>query len=103
MDFLAAASVSPATTLLLKINSAIVNPLIILMFAFALVGFVWGVRGYITKADDSEVRAKGAQHMLWGIIGMALMIMAFSIIRIMLNTFGLQDSDTKTQIEKVLK
>lgn len=103
MDLLAAAATSPATTLLLKINSAIVNPLIILMFAFALVGFVWGVFGYISKADDGEARAKGAQHMLWGIIGMALMVMAFSIIKIMLNTFGLQDSDTKTQIEKVLK
>lgn len=73
------------------------------MFAFALVGFIWGVFGYVSKADNSEARVKGAQHMLWGIIGMALMIMAFSLIRIMLNTFGLENDTNKTEIEKVLK
>lgn len=95
---------SAATTLILKINAVIVNPLIILMFSFALVGFLWGVRGYITSADDAEARIKGSQHMLWGVIGMGLMVMAFAIQRIVINTFGFgKDDFTNTNIQKVLK
>ena len=44
MEFAEAATKSPATDLILKINAAIVNPLIILLFAFALVSFLWGER-----------------------------------------------------------
>ncbi len=101
MDLLADAATSPATALILKINSTIVNPLIIVMFAFALVAFMWGVRAYITNADDTEARQKGAQHMLWGIIGMGIMLMAFTIVRIVVNTFGFQSENTN--IEQVLK
>ncbi len=93
-----------ATSLILKINGAIVNPLIILMFAFALVAFLWGVRGYITNADDHEARQKGSEHMMWGIIGMSLMVMAFSIEKIVINTFGFgNDSVTNQAIQQVLK
>lgn len=101
MDSLAA--VSPATNLILKINAAIVNPLIILMFAFALVSFMWGVRGYITGADNPEVRLKGSQQIMWGVIGMALMIMAFAIEKIVVRTFIGNDPKTFENIDKVLK
>lgn len=105
MDYLAASAV--AERLIRNISGVIVNPLIILMFTFALVAFLWGVRAYITGADNPEVRAKGANGILWGIIGMALMFMAFAIIRITLNTFGLQSgtegAKTREDINKVLR
>lgn len=94
---------SPASDLVQKISGVIVNPLIVVMFTFALVLFLWGVRAYISGADNPEVRAKGAQHIMWGVIGMALMFMSFTIVRIVLDTFGLQDKDTATDINKVLK
>ncbi|MES2223861.1 MAG: hypothetical protein V4469_02920 [Patescibacteria group bacterium] len=101
-DSLAASAV--AETLIRNISGVIVNPLIVLMFTFALVSFLWGVRAYITGADNPEVRSKGANGMLWGIIGMALMFMAFAVVRISINTFGLgQDTDTKNDINKVLR
>lgn len=77
--------------LITKITAVIVNPLIVVMFTFALVGFLWGVRSYITNADDPEARAKGTGHIMWGIIGMFLMIASFTIIHIVLNTFGLAE------------
>ena len=98
------ASASAATTFILKINSVIVNPIIILMFAFALVAFLWGVLNYVTHADETEARQKGAQHIMWGIIGMALMVMAFAIERIVVQTFGVNnDSTTNDSINQVLK
>jgi uncharacterized ion transporter superfamily protein YfcC len=101
MDNLAASAA--AENLVKNISGVIVNPLIILMFTFALVGFLWGVREYVSGADNPETRAKGTQHIMWGIIGMALMFMSFTIVRIVLNTFGLNDSKSMEEIDKVLK
>lgn len=98
-DSLAAASA--ASKLVEGISREIANPIIVLMFAFALVAFLWGVRGYIEGADNPEKRAIGAQHIMWGVIGMALMLMSFTLIRIMLKTFGLYDSSSK-EVESVL-
>lgn len=96
-----------AERLVQNISGVIVNPLIVLMFTLALVAFLWGVRAYITAADNPEARAKGANGMLWGIIGMALMFMAFTIVRIVLNTFGLsegtQGRQTMEDVNKVLR
>ncbi len=83
-------------SIILKANALIVNPLIILMFAFALVGFLWGVKDYIVHADDQEVRAKGTMHMLWGFVGMMIMISTFTIMKIIVNSFGL-NADQKTE------
>jgi len=105
------AAIAPAAQRLIEnINGAIVNPLIVVMFTFALVAFLWGVRGYVSNADDPEARGIGAQHMLWGIIGMAIMIMAFTIVRVVIATFGIGDAvieggsdTTMSEINAVLK
>ena len=84
------AAVAPAAQKLIQnINGAIVNPLIVVLFAAALVAFVWGVRGYITNADNPEARALGAQQMLWGIVGMGIMLLSFTIVQIVISTFGI--------------
>ena len=49
-------------------------PLVYAMFGIATLVFIWGVRGFIGSADDAEARGKGAQQMLWGILGMVVMI-----------------------------
>ena len=82
---------SGASELVQKIAGLIVNPLIVVMFAFALVGFLWGVRSFIAHADDAEARMKSKEHIMWGILGMLFMVAAFSIVRIVLNTFGLNE------------
>jgi FtsH-binding integral membrane protein len=67
----------------------IVNPLIRLSFAVALVVFLWGVFGYIKNADSSEDRKKGTQHIIWGLVGLFIMTSVFTILEIALNTFGI--------------
>ena len=101
MDQLAASNAS-LDSIILKANSLIVNPLIILMFSFALVGFLWGVKDYIAGADDQEARSKGAQHMLWGIVGMTIMVSTFAIMRLVLQSFGLYSGDTQTAVQNVI-
>jgi len=72
-----------------KLVEVIVNPLIKLSFAVALVIFLWGVFGYIKNADSPEDRKKGTEHIIWGLVGLFIMTSVFTILQIALNTFGI--------------
>lgn len=76
--------------LMTAILTNIVNPAIIVLFAIALLVFVWGVLQYVRNADDADARAEGSRHMLYGVIGLAIMISAFAIVRFVVNTFSLE-------------
>lgn len=65
---------------LAKLADVILNPLIRLMFAAAVIYFLWGVFTYIRNADSESERQKGAQHILWGVIGMGIMIGVYGIL-----------------------
>ena len=73
-----------------RINTEIINPLIILLFGFALILFLWGGFKFIRDAGSEDGRTLGKKSFIWGIIGMAIMISAFGLINLVLNTFGLE-------------
>ncbi len=72
--------------LLYNIEQVILNPLIFLIASLALLVFLYGVFEYIKSAEDPEERKTGQSHMLWGIIGLAIMFSAYGIIYFVLNT-----------------
>lgn len=71
-----------------KVDAAIITPLILLLFALALAYFLWGLFVFIRNTDSDEGRSEGKQHMIWGIVGMVIMLAARTIIEIGLRTFG---------------
>lgn len=64
----------------------IVNPVIELMFAVAVVVFAYGVFQMIWNKTDAEAHTKGKNSILGGIIGMFIMLSAWGIINIVANT-----------------
>ena len=80
-----------------SIVDLIIQPLIILITAVALVYFVWGLVQFILHSDDSttsaggsvsyEGREKGKRHLIWGIVGLLIIVGAVSILGIVTNTF----------------
>ena len=82
-----------------SLNTNIVNPFIILLFAVALLVFIWGLVGFVGNAGDEEALTVAKRHVIYGLIGMFIMVSAFGIIRIILNTFGI-DTANITNIEK---
>lgn len=72
--------------LITKIGDNILSPITLLLFAFAAVFFLWGVFEFVRDYDNPEDRSKGARHMLWGVIGMFIMISAFGIMNLITDT-----------------
>lgn len=87
IEFIPIAEASVAT-LMQSINRVVLNPLILLLFSAALVYFLYGVVQYLLNPDDEELRTTSKSHMLWGVIGMFIMMSVFGIMRLILNSFG---------------
>jgi hypothetical protein len=79
--------------LLQKFVGAVVNPMLQVAMMIALVLFVYGVFNFIRGADQPDVRTTGQKHMLAGIIGLAIMVSAFTIIRLIIGTIGAETPD----------
>lgn len=79
---------SSVNSVIQGINNAIIDPLILLLFGAALAFFLWGVFQFIANADSEEGRGDGRRHILWGIIGMVIMLGVYAILRIALATFN---------------
>lgn len=74
-------------TIVSKITTNIISPVIQFVFVLALLYFVWGMFKFFKETDDGS-REEGRQHILWGTIGMAVMISVYGIIRFVAETVG---------------
>jgi hypothetical protein len=75
--------------LLKAINREIINPLITLAFALTLVYFIYGVIKFIIDKQNGKDDGNGRRHMLWGLIGMFVMVSVFGIMQFIVNTLTL--------------
>jgi succinate dehydrogenase/fumarate reductase cytochrome b subunit len=80
-----------AESLIARISDVIITPIIFLLFALALVYFLYGVMIFIANADQPEMRKTGAKHMIWGVIGMFVMFGVKGILLLIISSFGLQN------------
>ena len=76
------------TELLNDISTYILNPIIFTLFTVAFVVFIWGLVQFVAHLDNEEARDTGGKHMLWGIIGMAIMAGVVGIVAIIQNTIA---------------
>jgi hypothetical protein len=77
-----------AQTLITKILDNIVNPIVSLMIGLAVIYFIWGVFQFVRNAESSEERKKGGMHMLYGSIGLFIMVTAYGILNLILGTIN---------------
>ncbi len=87
------ASTEPAVpgtvkTFIGNISTHILNPLIVLMFALALAYFTLGVVKFAMNAENDAMREQAKRSMLWGVIGMAIMVSVFGIISLVISSIG---------------
>jgi hypothetical protein len=87
-------TVVDANTLFMRINE-ILNGVVPVMIALAVVYFVWGVVQYVI-ASDEEAKKTGRNRIIYGIIGLAVIIALWGLVRILTTTFGLQNANSDT-------
>lgn len=66
-------------------SSAIINPIINLMIAVAVLFFLFGVWEFIAGAGSDDKRETGKKHMVWGVIGLFIMISVWGIMAVLSN------------------
>jgi len=72
-----------------KLTDAFVNPALALIFAVGLLIFVYGLVEFIWGlSQETAKKEEGKQHMLWGLIGMFVMVSAIAIIKIISSIVG---------------
>jgi hypothetical protein len=80
---------TPISQFALRFSHIIIDPIIALLFGVGLLVFVFGVAEFFfefnVRGKESSKEA-GKQHMLWGVIGMFVMVSAVAILQLISNT-----------------
>ncbi|MCX6757575.1 MAG: hypothetical protein NTZ44_01705 [Candidatus Nomurabacteria bacterium] len=84
---------------ILKVNNLIINPLILLLFALALAYFLWGIFQFLTNSTNEEKRTEGKKHMMYGILGLVIMMAVFMLMGVIIDTLGINTSGTNIDPE----
>ena len=72
----------------------ILSALIPFFMILATVIFLWGVIQYITAGGEEEKVKAGRTYMLWGIIGLFVMIAVWGLVNVIATTTGIGTNNT---------
>ncbi len=90
----AAQAITDVNSLTYKLTN-LGNTAIQILIAFAVIWIIFNVIRYIVKADSDD-RNKYAMAILWGVIGLFVILSIWGLVRILSNTFR-TDSTAPTQ------
>lgn len=69
------------------IEQKLLNPLIVFLSVLASLIFIWGIIEFIANAGDAEAQTTGRRHIVWGIVGLIIMVSAFGIINLIASIY----------------
>jgi len=69
-----------------RITDSVLQPLVSLLMAAAVAYFLFGVMKFVKDQDSETAQQEGKKHMLWGIIGLAIMVSVYGILNL-INSF----------------
>ncbi|KKP85680.1 MAG: hypothetical protein UR88_C0010G0002 [Candidatus Nomurabacteria bacterium GW2011_GWA1_35_8] len=65
----------------------ILDTIIPVLVVLGVVYFVWGVVTYVISSDE-EAKKSGRERMIYGIIGLVVIVAMWGLVGIVVNTFG---------------
>ena len=68
--------------------TAIVNSVIPFLLAIAVVVFIWGVIKYVVASSPDD-KAAGRGYIIYGIIGIVVILSIFGLVKLVQNIFGI--------------
>ncbi len=94
------ASITTFSGLIGRLNE-VLNTIVPFIVGLAVFVIFWGIFTYLTEAADEEKRAEAKKFILWGIIGVFMMLSVWGFVNILVNTFSLAKNISPDQIPKV--
>ncbi len=86
ISFAAINNVSDAGSFIINIINNVIVPV---LFAVAFIVFLWGAfQTFILGAQSDDVKQKGKNHMLWGLIGFFVMVSVWGLVNILTGTIS---------------
>jgi nitrogen fixation-related uncharacterized protein len=74
-------------TLSNNIVNALVNPVLILLFVVGLLVFTFGIVEFLwSLSSGGENKDSGKRHMIYGLVGMFVMVSAYAIVMLIKQT-----------------
>jgi len=73
---------------------SLVNTIIPLFMVVAVAVFLWGIVKYITSAGDEEKQKSARGYIIYGLIGLFVMVAFWGIIQVVASTFGITPGGT---------
>ncbi|KKW43766.1 MAG: hypothetical protein UY97_C0010G0016 [Parcubacteria group bacterium GW2011_GWB1_57_6] len=94
VSFAAINNVADAGSFIINIIN---NVLVPVLFAIAFIVFLWGAfYTFIFGANSEEVREKGKNLMLWGLIGFFVMVSIWGLVNILTGTVSFGNTSGPT-------
>ena len=75
----------------------VVNALIPFFLAVAVVVFIYGVIMYVLRAGDPEGRKNAQGYIIYGIIGIVVILSIFGIVQLIQSTLGITNTPVAGQ------
>ena len=75
--------------LLDRIVHYVIDPGIAVLFTAGLFFFLYGLVEFLWELRNGKADGDGKQHMLWGMVGMLIMVSVYGIVTILTNTLGI--------------
>ncbi len=75
-------------TLIDRITLLIIKPLIVLLFALAVMYFIYGLLKFLQNQDNASEQEAGKRHMVWGVIGVTIMMVVGGILNMIAKTLS---------------
>jgi len=84
----------------LGVAFGIIQDMVVVTIGLAVLVFLWGVFKYVIASDDNG-KAKGRTYMLWGIVGLFVMVAVWGLVFLLQQTFGLRDPGRALDAPKI--
>ncbi|KKW19109.1 MAG: hypothetical protein UY62_C0083G0002 [Parcubacteria group bacterium GW2011_GWF2_50_9] len=81
--------------LFIELN-AIINTIIPFIVGLAVFIIIWGVFTYIAGAGDEEKRATAKSFIIWGVVGVFIMLSIWGLVNILVNSINLRKRPIET-------
>lgn len=87
-SFLPLAALAATAQDVLNTTDRVLQQVIPILLLVGTIVFLWGVITYLTAGPDEEKQAYGKYLIVYGLVGLFIMVAIWGIVRVLTSTFG---------------